>query len=686
MEKQSVFQLAKTDWDKETVVGFMSPNLFVPFTDRLIELTLAQTRAEYAKLRNDPQYREVRELLRRQENAARELIESGHLQDPEWIKNNVHVFAEDEVVVNDVYRWLNRYVKTPQGASNLARALVNEAGQGDNQMEIRLVPHSEMHGFSGFGSWQDSRVQMSEVDWACDIERWLHNLTLPHEIRHVGQQDIPNLSPREDFLYHAGIIEADARLTQFVDGISERRNPKHLGYRGLKNDLQAVTTELNLPDVRSWKDVDRLKKSNPKQYQTILGRLKEREFVEVLNHLMQTPSYQLQGSYAKFVKGRGNLNGLRAWCDQMCERQGMRSSVIWREVEAMATGKKEIPGLEGGFDAKGQLTRKGKRIFEAASRTSVQGEVVYDDRGNVIYGQVVAADGSVVESHYDAKGHPLQKIRKNANGVIQSTENYTYTRRGDILQKVVKDKHGTVRMSMDYTYDWLGRVKSCVTQYADHASDLEIFNTRGQVISRTYRWKDAETQYNYDAYGNELKTIRRDLDGNVLESTEYTYNSNRQKTGSVTKDGQGNTLSSIEYVYDDQARLMQRISHEADGSEIVLWRRPQRAESTETSISHSVPEDRPTLSAEQVRHGRAKQSDLSLTDRSSQPKVKRQRQFGNGKGLDDKISKKGAQRQLGNGRGLDDALDKIRSKQQTKTAKKSKLTLHEQGSRGRQHE
>ena len=538
MVNTRLFQLAKVVWQDKDVLGLIKDYAsFTPWTQNLID-AVVNAKADYERLLHDPNYQEMRELLLRQKQAAEDLIASGNLQNPEWVRENIRVLNRDEVVRNEVYTWLNNYVQTPEGQKNLAYALVNEAGGADNQMEIEIGRKGKLNGAGGWANWYDSHVQLGP-----DSLNREH--ILPHEIRHVGQQDIPNLSQREWFLYAAGIIEADARLTEFSDGVTEGRNPQHFGYRGLEQDFQAALKELKETRVKSWEDFEKLKDTNRARYNQIMGRMKEREFCEVLNHLMKTPIYQTQGSAAKKIEGTGNLNGLRAWCEQMCDRQGMRFSAVWPEVEAMATGKKEIPGMEGAFDQEGKLTDKGLKIFKyARAAGSLADEVVYNEKGKVIQSQQICIDGSCYESIYDDNGKLVKEVSKSSDG--KSCER-TYDPQTRCV--VWKDAKGAEFRREESTLDRRGRTKSSIVMYPDGVSFETV----------------------YDGNGNIAMEFDRGSDGKICRSYEYSYDWRGNKTRDITKDGNGNVILSYEYSYSWLGRRKNRIQKFSDGSSIELF-------------------------------------------------------------------------------------------------------------------
>ena len=422
-------QLAETTWDDEPVVGIMSEDqmtrmhnqAFFPLTLDFIDRAIEEARIEHEKIMNDPQFSKEWEKLKRQQQAAESLIRSGNLMDPEWVRKHVAVIADEEIK-NKFYQDLDHYIQTPEGQANLARALVNERGGGDNQIGVEFVNDEVLGPFTGVCYSDDSLIQLSLGSWTRDNGRYIMQSVFAHELKHDGQENIPDLSPREYFLWHSGITEADARLTELMDGLAEGRNPNHYGYRGLNKDMAAVLKDMAITDIRTWDDFDRLKDTDRAKYDRILGHLKEREFSEVLHHLMKTVEYRNQGSYAMQIKGKGNLPGLRAWVEDMCKRQGMNPNIVWPEVEAMATGKEEIPGMEYAFDEKGQVTHFGKMYFEHAKEALAKGRSgvvrLFKDGGakEIVDG----CDAEEEERWYDAQGRLVET--RNEDGVWRYNE------------------------------------------------------------------------------------------------------------------------------------------------------------------------------------------------------------------------------------------------------------------------
>ena len=577
----NIFKLAEARWKNDKVLGLVEKH-FRPLTERLVD---AVTRAcsEYEAQINDPNYQEMRDVLERQRLAAEELIASGHLQDPEWIMNNIHVLTDNEITKNEVYDWLNSYVKTPQGQANLAYALVNEAGGADDQMEIQFGTRDELKGAGGWASWNESHIQLGKESWE-EYKDWNRNQTLPHEIRHVGQQDIPNLSQREYFLYHAGIIEADARLTEYCDGVTEGRNSEAEGY---DESLKKVFEREILPyrdrflahtSFKTWDEFVKIKESDPETYNRVMGRIKEVQFKAVLNKLMTTELYQRQGSYCKWVKNEGNLPGLRAWCEEMCKRQGMRFERIWPTVEAYAKGEREIPGMERCFAADGRINARGEGKCEIADMLLDHWSVVdADGNGNITiekdgnrreyrnYAIVRAheSNGMETEYTYDEQGCRMGEVCRLADG---SCDEYTYDEKGNRTSSIYRDGDGTLIRSVEYTYDAQGHLRGEIYRRADGSGEEYVYNEKGKRTREVYKDTNGRliesAEYTYDEQGRRIRKKSVKEDGS---SREIVFNDRESPLHAVHKDADGKVIDSDEYTYDEQGREIETVHKDGDG-------------------------------------------------------------------------------------------------------------------------
>ncbi len=549
----AAFRIARARWRRKSVLG-VKDEKFWPITQEVIDAML-DPELEREWLEFNPQYHAMREILERQEKAVEELIASGNLQDPEWIKQNVHVLTDDEVVKNEVYAWLNDYLKTPEGQKNLARALVSEIGGSDNQIKIKFGSVKSLNGAGGWASSRRSRIQLSKENWQRNC---VHEscFVLPHEMRHLGQEGACSLSQREYFLYHVGLVEADARLTEYCDGITEGRNQDYRGYRGLKQDFKAVLQELGEKSVKSFEDFEQLRETDRKKYDLIMGRLKEREFSEVLNHLSQMPIYLRQGSGVVWRSGKGNLPALRAWCEDMCERQGMRFEKVWPEIGAMATGQKEIPGMEGGFDAEGKLTQRGRDILSKAKKLDMSPrEIIRSQETGKIIREIKCLDtGETEEVFYDENERVIKKVERDADGDESYSIVYTRNEKGDVIKSKETYEDGATEET-DYDEAEIPvhsisinngkKVESQYKLYGRNILPIETVETDANEVTTI--------RYSYDNAGHCLSRTYT-YPGKGISHLEWTYHKNGKKasTISVSKDAKGKEIGRVERFFDEQ--------------------------------------------------------------------------------------------------------------------------------------
>ena len=545
------------------------------------------------------EYEAMRKILAQQKQAAEELIASGNLQAPEWIRSNIDVESDDEAIREDVYGWINRYAETPEGRLNLAHALVNKTG-GNNKMSVKFAPRTALEtGLTGgAGSAILRRISLGAGNWDANKE-WNANYCLPHEIRHVGQQNIHNMSQREYVLYHSLVVEADARLMEFCDGITEGRNPGHNGFLGLDGNLKQAVKDLKASNVKSWEDFDALKTSDRARYDQIMGRIKEQEFSEVLNNLGKNPVYQLQGydSWAQMNGKLGsNLGAIQACVEEMCERQGMRFEQVWPEVEAMAMGKKEIPGWEGAFDKDGMVTT----LFE-------------------------------------------QKISEL--NTIMNRDIVAGTQSGSKKMRIFADGE---RESIDY-YD-TGEWKEKENVFADGSSTKCCYDKNGNVTRRECTAENMHdvTDYEYDDNDRMLKSKTKFLDGSE-ETTEFEYNADGQLKRNVTNSSNGSQIIR-EF---DQNGLSKITEYDSNGNSVV-----KQFENYKKVKEEQYDKNGKLLKNSSADNKTKKGSVKQSTSDDQKDTSKTKRQIDNGKGLDNKLqdAQQTQERQYGNGKGLNDAL------------------------------
>ncbi len=77
--------------------------------------------------------------------------------------------------------------------------------------------------------------------------------------------------------------------------------------------------------------------------------------------------------------------------------------------------------------------------------------------------------------------------------------------------------------------------------------------------------------YYYDEYGNEIKTVKEDLDGNVKATwlTEYDDNNNTVKRSVDT--GKGEPFVQLIQIYDDNGRLIERREYDTSSEHIYTY-------------------------------------------------------------------------------------------------------------------
>lgn len=112
-----------------------------------------------------------------------------------------------------------------------------------------------------------------------------------------------------------------------------------------------------------------------------------------------------------------------------------------------------------------------------------------------------------------------------------------------------------------------------VSENVDSRSVAVTATAKEKKLLKKYMLKDGESKirietiYDYDNYGNAIKTINKTAEGAVIERfTEYLYDKKGNILKSYFKDKDGNMTGSNEYEYDKNLNLVKFVQKNKDGA------------------------------------------------------------------------------------------------------------------------
>ena len=309
---------------------------------------------------------ETREVIARQKAIADSLIKNREMIDEKWLREHTKFISTTGESLGDwpekVIAHLYEQLQYPSGqrriANMYAMARIEANGKhskvSPESVSINFISTRMSHG-SATGSGPDLHVDTFVKD-----SDSFYNGTLAHENTHQGQLFLANyfhFSPREYAVYD-DIKETFARIEEYCNGVIEGRNAE--GFCESK-DLKTILAEID-PKM-SWDDFLKLQQTNPKKFDAYMGRMKTSVFKRLMEFLPGTTHYNgalLQyATVAKDAGGKGNIRNLKRLCQEFAKQENMNFNDIWPTIRDYATGKVDLPGLAGCFDAQGNLTPLG---------------------------------------------------------------------------------------------------------------------------------------------------------------------------------------------------------------------------------------------------------------------------------------------------------------------------------------
>ncbi len=163
--------------------------------------------------------------------------------------------------------------------------------------------------------------------------------------------------------------------------------------------------------------------------------------------------------------------------------------------------------------------------------------VAYDKTVKIVKnkkGQVIKESVPAVDTYYDSQGNKTKEVKKDSQGKVIESWEYSYDSQGNGIKAVKKDSQGKVTESWEVAYDSQGNGIKAVKK-----------DSQGKVIGS---WKyDSQGKvkeswaYSYDSQGNKSGEMKKDANGAIIKSSlksdeEWSY-----------YDGKGNKIEKTEY-------------------------------------------------------------------------------------------------------------------------------------------
>ena len=291
---------------------------------------------------------------------ADELVASGKLRDTAWLRDNIEFLGGTE----KQHAWLKGELQDiiqyhPQ---KLARAFT----KGDSKklkFIFDLIAETDTEAVT---CATENIIVINNHLWVLekDITEKLHSdKTIVHEIDHVGEIRIPDLNPREACI--ANIVnETAAYLTKTEDSWN-----KYLeAVKKANTRVELIKACEKFGSSEEFADLlIELGKKHNCSWENFLYILKQKEmgekFAEIFADQLSREDYVRQTFMHGLIRQNdvksGNIVVLRKYIENTAQRFGLSDDAmktLWRDVEAYATGKKDLPGLHGVFTNTGFLS------------------------------------------------------------------------------------------------------------------------------------------------------------------------------------------------------------------------------------------------------------------------------------------------------------------------------------------
>lgn len=185
------------------------------------------------------------------------------------------------------------------------------------------------------------------------------------------------------------------------------------------------------------------------------------------------------------------------------------------------------------FDKNGKKQTEQKVVKDRNGNITNVRETMFDDKGRKILEKQVFRDrkGNTVletETRFDMYGNKVREENRNKDGLVVKVTDFEYSRDGNTAFEITKDRNGIVTNKKEYIVD-------------KDASGLKIKQTVKMIDEGGILVSISENYY--DRYGNMIKYVLKDAEGNMSEFGEVKYDKYGNIIQELTYDKENKLLS-----------------------------------------------------------------------------------------------------------------------------------------------
>ena len=191
-------------------------------------------------------------------------------------------------------------------------------------------------------------------------------------------------------------------------------------------------------------------------------------------------------------------------------------------------------------------------------------EYEYDSKGRKIclyylIGETTRDPNKKMEIVYDLDGLHSQRLY-TTNDKTYVTGDEWYDELGREIKSISYELNGSISFTAEDSYDEAGHNTRRITTYADGSKGWYIYeyNANGDIVRHASLYEGeaykyfagySDTVYEYDSYGNCIKSTEYDKNGNLLGYADLKYDHNGNEIRVENYDAEGNLVSWVDYEY-----------------------------------------------------------------------------------------------------------------------------------------
>lgn len=228
------------------------------------------------------------------------------------------------------------------------------------------------------------------------------------------------------------------------------------------------------------------------------------------NHLINKIQYNngnpsIKTDYAYDEKSKNNLSITRRNADNTPFNKEVMKYKNNKVIEKIAYNEQQNPvsKTEYIYDERGNVT--GENKYGSTDIIQYKIENIYNENNQKTLEKQFDKDGNkIYETQYSYAGDKLASAEThNAKGELTYVEKFDYDGKGNVIMHYTFDKFDGIHSREEYKYDGKGNK---IAWYVYNGDDV--------VTKATY---------DYDKYGNLIKSLIADNNGNISENKVYQY-------------------------------------------------------------------------------------------------------------------------------------------------------------------